>query len=77
MILVSAHWSDFVLGEPKLGFVGMDCNVLGPERIVSGKKMFSKSYNFFTAISCCQFFYSKNSEFTRTRLGDKGLSQLR
>ena len=52
----------------------MDCNVWGLKRLFLETFVGSKSYDFFTAISFCQFLYSKNSEFTRTRLGDKGLS---
>ena len=60
VILVSALLSCVVLFRTCMGFLGMDCNVFGTSKVLSGNILVSKSYNFFNAIGFCRFLNLKN-----------------
>ena len=46
-----------------IGLVGMDCNVMGPKKVVLGTFLFLKKKKS-TAISFCRFSNFTKSEFT-------------
>ena len=57
VITVSVHWSDFVLGEPKFGFVDMDCNVWGLKGLFLETFLFKKD-TIFSLQSVFADFYT-------------------